>query len=233
MGTYYNPRIVTDGLVLALDAGNAKSYPGSGTTWTDLSGRGNNGTLVNGPTYDSSNGGSIVLDGLNDFVSTPRIQGTGNSTSSVTWCVWTKPNDTDGNIMSMSSTDPQGGWNMPPIAAANSQFRGKIWSNSYLTSPTYTIGNWYYVCLIFNYNATTANAYQRLYVNGEQVAEQTNITYSSSGVDNYLFFGQANPGADNTGYYAGNINIAQVYSRALTAAEIKQNFNATRGRYGI
>jgi hypothetical protein len=53
MAISYNPRIVTDGLVLALDAGNPKSYPGSGTTWTDLSGNGNNGTLVNGVGYNS------------------------------------------------------------------------------------------------------------------------------------------------------------------------------------
>ena len=57
-----------NGLVLALDAANTKSYPGSGTTWTDLSGRGNTGTLTNGPTYSSANGGSIVFDGTNDYV---------------------------------------------------------------------------------------------------------------------------------------------------------------------
>ena len=68
MGVFAGPEVVEDGLVLALDAGNTKSYPGSGTTWTDLSGNGNNGTLTNGPTYSSSNGGSIVFDGVNDFV---------------------------------------------------------------------------------------------------------------------------------------------------------------------
>ena len=64
------PNIVEDGLVLALDAGNTKSYPGSGTTWTDLSGKGNNGTLTNGPTFDSGNGGAIFFDGGNDYVTT-------------------------------------------------------------------------------------------------------------------------------------------------------------------
>ena len=61
--------IVTDGLVLCLDAANPKSYPGSGTTWTDLSGNGNNGTLVNGVGYNSDNGGSLSFDGVNDYVS--------------------------------------------------------------------------------------------------------------------------------------------------------------------
>ena len=69
MGISYNPKIVTNGLVLCLDAANAKSYPGSGTAWTDLSGLGNTGTLTNGPTYSSANNGSIVLDGINDYTS--------------------------------------------------------------------------------------------------------------------------------------------------------------------
>jgi hypothetical protein len=65
---YASGKIVTSGLVLALDAADKNSYPGSGTTWTDLSGNGNNGTLVNGPTFSSANGGSIVFDGVDDYV---------------------------------------------------------------------------------------------------------------------------------------------------------------------
>ena len=68
MSTRYNPSIVRDNLVLYLDAANTKSYPGSGTTWKDISGKGNNGTLTNGPTFDSNNLGSIDFDGVNDHV---------------------------------------------------------------------------------------------------------------------------------------------------------------------
>jgi hypothetical protein len=68
MGFNYSPKIVTDGLVLCLDAANSRSYPGSGTTWFDLSGNGNNGTLANGPTFNANNNGSIVFDGTNDYV---------------------------------------------------------------------------------------------------------------------------------------------------------------------
>ena len=71
MGVFAGPEITESGLVLALDAGNLKSYPTTGTTWTDLSGRGNTGTLTNGPTYSSANGGSIVFDGVNDYVTVP------------------------------------------------------------------------------------------------------------------------------------------------------------------
>jgi hypothetical protein len=68
MAFYYSPKIVTDGLVLYLDAGNQLSYPGSGTTWTDLSRSQTNGTLVNGPTFNTGSLGSIVFDGVDDFL---------------------------------------------------------------------------------------------------------------------------------------------------------------------
>lgn len=78
MGLTHSPKIVTNGLVLALDAANNKSYPGSGVTWYDLSGNGNNGTLTNGPTFNVGNLGSIVFDGTNDYVS---FNNSGTSTS--------------------------------------------------------------------------------------------------------------------------------------------------------
>jgi hypothetical protein len=196
----------------------------------DLTGR--NIITATNLTYTAN--GEFSFDGVDDAITTSTISGTGTSTNSISWCVWTRPNGTAGNIVSMASANPSGGWNMPPMAATGSQFRGKIWPNNYLFSPTYTIGSWHYVCLVFNYDAVTANAYQRLFVNGEMVAEQTNITYSSSGVDNFLFFGQANPGADNTGFYNGSIGAVQVYTnKALSPAEVRQNYDAYRSRYGL
>jgi len=223
--------VSTANLVLKLDAGNPTSYPGSGSTWTDLSITGANGTLTNGPTYSSANGGSIVFDGVDDYVVAGRIPYTGYSTSSVSWGVWVKPSSTFGNIMSMSSQNPQGGWNMPPIAASGQKFRGKIWSNRYLYSiSTYTLNTWYYVVLVFDYSAGA----QLLYVNGDLQDSQTGISYSASGGDNYIFLGQSNPGADNTGMFAGNISYFHIYgNKALSAAEVLQNFNDLRGRYGI
>jgi hypothetical protein len=81
------PDLIQDGLVLCLDAANTKSYPGSGTSWVDLSGNGNNGTLTNGPTFSSTNGGNIFFDGTNDYVrvsSTSIIPGS----SSFTFNIW-------------------------------------------------------------------------------------------------------------------------------------------------
>lgn len=231
MSISYNPKIITSGLVLCLDAANTKSYPGSGTTLYDLSGGSNNCTLTNGPTVSNN---TVNLSGGTDYIQSPTLLGTGTATFSQSYCLWVKPASTAGNILSMSSVNPQGNWNMPPIAATSSTFRGKFWSNNYLTSDTYTIGNWYYVCLVFSYDATQTNAYQRLYVNGVLSSQQTNIAYSSSGSDNYIFFGQSNPGADNTGMFTGSYGPIQIYTnKALSPEEVQQNFNALRGRFGI
>jgi hypothetical protein len=90
MGVYAGPEINESGLVLCLDAGNTKSYPGSGTTWTDLSGNGNTGTLVNGPTYSSANGGSIVFDGSNDYIQTNFNYSLTSSNTEFTCAAWYK-----------------------------------------------------------------------------------------------------------------------------------------------
>ena len=89
MGRAHSPRIVTDNLVLALDAGNTKSYPGSGTTWTDTVG-GNNGTLTNGPTYSSDDGGSIVFDGSNDYAQSGTSSDLIIGTQDYTMSLWVK-----------------------------------------------------------------------------------------------------------------------------------------------
>ena len=85
MAFIHSPKIITDGLVLALDAGNTKSYPGSGTVWTDLSGNNNTGTLTNGPTFNAANGGSIVFDGTNDYVTLPISTTSGQALTYFGW----------------------------------------------------------------------------------------------------------------------------------------------------
>jgi hypothetical protein len=230
MSIYGGPDIVTDGLVLHLDAANSKSYPGSGSTWFDLSGNGNNGTLVNGTGFD----GNIILDGIDDYILVGTIPFTGTSTTSVSWGLWVYPKSTSGNIMSMSSTNPQGSWNMPPISASSQIFRGKIWNNSQISSGTYTLNRWYYLTLVWNYSANSAERGQFFYVNGELQGSQTNISYSSSGSNNFMFLGQTNPGADNTGMFQGKYGIFHIYgNKALTSQEIQQNYNALKGRFGL
>lgn len=91
-----NPPIVTNGLVLYLDAANRQSYPGSGTTWNDLSGKGNNGTLINGPTFSNDNGGSIVFDGVDDYGSLGNSLG--NGFSQITVNAWVNTTSLGNNI---------------------------------------------------------------------------------------------------------------------------------------
>ena len=221
-------RLTTANLFVNLDASKTASYPGTGTTWTDLQGN-DNGTLVNGPTFNAANGGSIVTDGVNDFIRVGRVTGTGTSTQSMTYELWVNPADNDGNIMSMSQNNPQDGWNMPPIAASGGRFRGKVWANNYIFSNNFTQGTWYQVVLVWDY----PNRTQLLYVNGVLNASQGGITYGSSNVDNFLYLGQQNPGADNTGMFGGRYGIFRIYNRALTANELLQNFNSNRRRFGL
>ena len=100
-----NSTIVSSGLVLHLDAGNASSYPGSGTTWTDLSGSGNNGTLVNGPTYSSANGGSLSFDGVNDYVSVSNTSQLRPSTE-LSIGMWIKANSITATWVTLFGQNP-------------------------------------------------------------------------------------------------------------------------------
>lgn len=230
MSTQYSPKIITDNLQLYLDAANSKSYPGSGSVWSDITSNGYNGTLTNSPGYGTANGGYISVDGTSSYVLIGPVANIGTSNISVTWCIWVYPISSAGNIMSMSSTNPQGAWNMPPIAAYNYQFFGKIWSNSRIYSSAYTTNNWYYLTLVFNYTTSS----QLFYVNGILQGTENPISYGSSGASNYLFLGQSNPGADNTGMFNGRYGSFKIYTnKALTASEILQNYNATKGRYGL
>ena len=222
--------VITGSLIVNLDASNSLSYSGTGTTWQDLTGNGNNFELKNGAVYDNLNGGSFILDGSNDYILSARIPSTGDGTKSQTYSIWVNPASTSGNIMSMASTNPQGGWNMPPIAASGQKFSGKFWANERIYSNTYTINNWYQLVLVFDY----ANASQNFYVNGVLQGSTNGIAYAASGSDNYIFLGQSNPGADNTGMFRGKVAAFQVYqNRALTAIEVLQNFNSTKGRFGF
>ena len=217
---------ISSNLLVNLDARNTSSYPGTGTLWTDLQGN-NNGTLVNGPTYNSTEK-SIVTDGIDDYILLSNVAGTGNAAQSFTYELWVKPDDADGNIMSMSQSNPQTGWNMPPIVADAGRFRGKIWQNNYLYSTTpFNQGQWYQVVLVWDF----ANTTQSLYIDGVLNDSQTGVSYLSSGVNNNIFFGQQNPGADNTGDFSGEYGIIRLYNSALTSSQVLNNFNATNPYY--
>ena len=213
------PYIVLDGLVLYLDAGITLSYPGNGTTWTDVNGLGpkNNGTLINGPTFNSANGGSIVFDGSDDYVNCGNIM----PSTAYTKCVWfnitqmSRPN----NLISGGGNGthyfyPGGG-----VYLRAGHFQGaEVQSNAALTENV-----WYHGTLTFS---TTSGFV--IYQNGTSVG--TNASTATFTGGNIVNIGSYNP-AENL--LRGKIGVAQIYNRVLTQTEIQQNYNAQKSRFGL
>jgi hypothetical protein len=215
---FIGPHIVTDGLVLNLDAANTKSYPGTGTTWSNLATTSNNGTLTNGPTFNSANGGSIVFDGTNDFVNTTlNVDANPN-----TIAVWFNASQTNGN-RGIALSD-NGGWDKG-FEIADGLFAIHTGDNFASTGIPASSNIWYYGVII--YTASSMN----FYVNGMNVwsAGAPGATTGST-----LELGRANylNGAGSR-FFTGKIAQASVYNRALTATEVLQNYNATKSRFGL
>ena len=229
MGVFAGPEIVEDGLVLALDAGNTKSYPGSGTTWTDLSGNGNNGTLTNGPTYSSSNGGSIVFDGSNDYVSTNYTA----TFQDFTLCGFVKADNPNGktweDIIDSYDLDSSDWCRITLYQGKPSLEIDANSSRSSVTSSTIaTADQWYHIVGVRS--GTTGY----LYINGI-LNKQNSVTGNviSADTDSQFFIGNISRPTSLSEGWNGNIAQVSIYNRALTASEIQQNFNATRSRFGI
>jgi len=227
MALLHSPRIVTDGLVLCLDAANRKSYPGSGNTWGDLSDQGNNGTLTNGPTFNSANGGSIVFDGVDDFVTTgnnldPIAYGLYADSNSF-WSVssWFKPGGTGaitGKSVGIGPAATYIVW-MSTTTILSTRLRG----GATLNISTSITSNWNEV--VITWNGSTARAY----LNGEFV-NLISVGGALKQIPNFCI-GATSNGSVNR--YTGNISNVKVYNRALTQQEVLQNYNALKGRYNL
>lgn len=215
--------VITAGLQLYLDAGNASSYPGSGTTWTDLSGNSRNGTLTNGPTYSSADGGSIVFDGSNDFV-----QCTGSLTvTAATFVSWIKRNGNQGQFDGILFSR---GTNVTGMNFFSSNQLGYHWnnnSNTYNWASGLTIPDLTWCMVAVSVTSTAATAYL-CQSSGTTTATNT-VSHGSSPIDDIKLARDET----STRYFNGNIAIAQLYNIALSAAQVSQNFEADRGRFGI
>ena len=232
MAVGYNPRTITDGLVLCLDAGNPKSYPGSGTTWTDLSGRRNNGTLTNGPTYSSANGGSIVFDGTNDYVSLASSSdfnlGTGNFT--VECFVYLQDITSNAGyvgIVNRHNYANSTGWGIWKEGGGKFGFWYNAVSQINGTSNVAT-NQWYHIAAVRNGSTIS------LYVNG--VLENSASNSSFNDASGPFGIGAADVGSTwNSSYPVKGFisNLRVLKGKGLTATEVSQNFNAMRNRFGI
>jgi hypothetical protein len=230
MTNKYGPRIVTDGLVLALDAADKNSYLGSGNTWFDLSGN-NNGTLINGVGYNANNGGSLVFDGINDYVSINSSIGLNpNKISLSCWIMFN--GGLNSRVIFCGKGDGQ--------SDATTQYWLEKTSINFftiymsinnigtylaLTSIPVVLNTWYNIVAVFD--GFTLNGY----INGIKQPQSTSRTGSIVTTNTMFSIGRI-------GTYGGlytncDIPICQIYNIPLSDSEILQNFNATKGRYGL
>jgi hypothetical protein len=216
--------IVTNGLVLNVDAGFTPSYSRSGTTWYDVSSIGNNGTLTNGPTFNSDNGGSIVFDGVNDFVdcgNNNSLKITGPITINAIFKVNSFTNDYQA-IVSMGDDS----YRFQRHAATNKLAFGtrNIGLTDLITTTNISENTWYITSAV--YNGST----MQIYING--VLDITGNASGSLPASSYNLRVGGNaqfPARAWNGY----ISNTQIYNRALSSTEVLQNYNAMKGRYGL
>jgi len=217
-----NP-VVTTGLQLYLDAGNASSYPGSGTAWTDLSGNSRDGTLTNGPTYSATNGGSIVFDGTNDYV-----QCTGSLTvTAATFVTWIRRNGNQGQYDGILFSR---GTNTTGMNFQASNQLGYHWNdagNTYNWQSGLTIPDATWCMIAVSVTSTSATAY--LCQTGGTTTATNTVNHASSVLNDIKL--ALDDAASR--YFNGNIAIAQLYNIALSAGQISTNFQADRTRFGV
>ena len=234
-----SPSIVTDNLFMHLDASNASSYPGTGSTWTDLTGNGNNGT-ISGATWSSTDGGLFDFDGVNDQVQIAHNSSLSLSSSvQRTIQVWVK-------FDALGATSTQ---QIPVFGKLSSSFAfdgywGGLYGNTgtirvvtngtaiqRITTSTLTvsINTWYLFTFISRITSTSNTT--KVYINGTEYATTAHGTdgYSES---NPLYLGYIGAGVSSL-YLNGKIGACYFYTDGLSAAEVTQNFDATKSRYGL
>jgi hypothetical protein len=227
--------IVTSGMVLNLDTGYYNSYPGTGTTWSDLSGSGNNGTLINGPTYVYSGASSsIQFDGVDDYVS----QTYNNLSSGLTFNAWIRTTstrsvksyvgDASNNVVGITLNSVWNGFGVTNGKVNYNNARKNDNWGQYNSTASVNDGNWTYITVTHS----KTNELVSLYING--TLDSTFDNTSSGVYDQWANMGfnviSRGYGGD---YFNGNISVVHIYNRALSATEVSQNFNALRGRFGI
>jgi len=221
--------IVTDGLVFVVDAANYGSYPGSGTTWTDLAGN-NNGTLTNGPTFDSGDGGSIDFDGTNDYSDITSFA----IPTNITISAWINPSTSTSAGQILTSDDSAvsiRNWQF--LMEADNTVRAIVFHTSspnnvqVVTTDTIPDDTWTMVSFTSD---------------GTNIKIQFNGVEKATGSFPYSILGNGSTGDALIGarkssslaaFFNGKIAVAQIYNRALSSSEILQNYNALKSRFNL
>jgi len=207
--------------VLNLDASNSLSYSGTGSTWYDLSGNGNDGAMNGGVTYGSGNGGVMGFDGVSGYVDTGMTNSFSQFSVS-TWFYTTSFSGEKGIITKYTSGFSNGNWTL--------QLSGSVllWDINDGVQKSYTFplaaNTWYYAVGTYD-NAGGANN-GKLYVNG-----LLRGTFSANAMA--LNSDKINVGKASTGLFNGYMSNARIYTSVLLADEILQSFNNQKGRYGL
>jgi hypothetical protein len=232
MAFRYSPKIVTNGLVLALDGANRKSNPGSGTTWTDLSGNGKDGSLVNGASFQTTNGGSVAFDGVNDRVTLyASNQLIGNQYATLE--AWIKSSDDgtgSGGYANFLGTRVGQNMSINRYSSNNTAVFLTDFTSGNLNAPFGSINifdqNWHHVVGVNNFGICS------LYVDG--TLEGTNSSKSGTNIDlNAEVMAIGNDINNTSRTFYGEVAIARIYNRALTQPEVLQNYNAVKSRFGL
>lgn len=236
-----NLRTVTDGLVLYLDAANTKSYVSGSTTWRDMSVLSDNSTLTNGPTFSNANGGSIVFDGVDDYSGFGAGRLTSGAVSMFFWINGNYQNyylsvfeRSPATGVGLSTVIPSNGWVyvgfLSTSGTNNFCINGNIYSGDIGASYAYDVPTikpifWMSSFSYFASNSNPCLSFQLQLSPGVS----TGFTWAD-----YLYkaIGITATGG-NRRYFSGSIGLAQIYNRVLSASEVLQNYNATKGRYGL
>jgi hypothetical protein len=239
MSYHFGGRVVRDGLVLYLDAANVNSYPGTGTVWNDLTENKNNGTLINGPNFDSANLGSIVFDGTNDYGIIPDITGITDfsNTDNYTVSFWFYANsvqntiiNNDNVVLEKWSGDLSIGY--PYVFRyfrSNQSIQARVYQGGTSNELSIQIShsNWWNICAVFNWSSSTLN----LYGNGAQVTNSTALNLVGNITNSDDLYIMQRGGVTNNNNTTGRFASLKIYNRALNATEVLQNYKALKYRY--
>ena len=237
MATYYNPKIVTNNLFIYLYAANAKSYPGSGTAWKDLSGKGHDATLVSSPPHSTTNGGYFYFDGsTNDYATLPAIDLTGNELTFNIWTLTLEASNVSSLIFLGDSGDSPGNGRIlnihsMPYSGSNYYFDKGYDGSSYdRLSGTFSDASEYSGWINWCFTANASAGTMKIYRNGALFASGTGYTKTFSNADGDM---RRIARTSGSATYNGYISNLQLYKQELSSSEVLQNFNALRTRFGV
>ena len=211
---------VSTNLIRSYNINNQQSYSGTGSNLGDVSGNAVNGTLVNGVGYNSSNGGSLVFDGNDDYVSFPSGFST---TDNLTYEAWVNPLDLSGFRVILNHDGWSTGYIHFQFANNSLQFALNGESDMYSTY-SFTANNWYQVAAVYSKSAKTIS----FYVNGT-LTNTENYNNPPSITNTNLKMGAW----DGSRFFNGKIGLVRIYNSALSASDILTNFNGSKSRFGF